>query len=440
MQGVELKIVPVGTLLSQNLAIPDYQRPYRWSRESAATLFSDMYEAYMANVPEYRAGTVVLHKKNGKLDIVDGQQRLTTLSILMFCFSKRKKDNRISKVAKLLDVQDAYGELSIEALLDNLDVLEKKCSGLGDSVITSFQEYILSNCTMVEIITESEQEAFQFFDSQNSRGKELSPHDLLKSYHLREMADESEERKVALINQWENTKQSELVHLFEYNLFPLVRWFKYMDGINYSVKDIKTFKGIRKNSTYNFSVYHRASNLYIEEFNGKGMYELLVDKKIPQFQLTQPLIAGSRFFAYTLYYYKLYKKIDKMIGVKYSKEEIPDTHSGDKYVRDLFINILMFFVDRFNFESLTDARRDFLYKWTYSLRLVMKAVYRESVNKYAQGKNERVNKGLNIFMRISEMQSPEELDIISLDEVTYEMFVKSKVNITKYRPVWEHLS
>ena len=39
--------------------------------------------------------------------------------------------------------------------------------------------------------------------------------------------------------------------LFEKNLFPLVKWYKTQDGLNYSVKDIKTFKGIKKNNNYN---------------------------------------------------------------------------------------------------------------------------------------------------------------------------------------------
>jgi hypothetical protein len=52
------------------------------------------------------------------------------------------------------------------------------------------------NCSFVRIVTYIEQEAFQFFDSQNTRGKSLEPHDLLKSYHLREMTDLSAEMEV----------------------------------------------------------------------------------------------------------------------------------------------------------------------------------------------------------------------------------------------------
>ena len=117
-------------------------------------------------------------------------------------------------------------------------------------------KYILDNCSVVKIETNTEQEAFQFFDSQNSRGKELAPHDLLKSYHLREMNDEKEDVKISIINEWENTDQKDLANFFYTYLFPLSMWYREKDGLYYSVQKIKTFKGLKQNNNYNFSIYH----------------------------------------------------------------------------------------------------------------------------------------------------------------------------------------
>ena len=184
--------------------------------------------------------------------------------------------------------------------------VKRKVFEIDKNVLERYISYVLNECTLVKIVTGSEQEAFQFFDSQNSRGKVLAPHDLLKSYHLREMKDDSEGEKVQIVNLWENTSQKKLGMLFEKNLFPLVKWYKTQDGLNYSVKDIKTFKGIKRSNNFNFSVYNRAANLYIERFNTEGMYELTSGKHVNQFQLTQPLIAGKRFFQYSLHYADLY--------------------------------------------------------------------------------------------------------------------------------------
>lgn len=440
--NADLEIVNIGKLLEANLTIPGYQRPYRWSTESAVTLVNDSYSAFINNLSEYRIGSVVLHRekdaKNGfKLNIVDGQQRLTTISIMFFVFGELVKDKGYEKMSKLLD--NEYSELSYEAIVNNLDIIRRKIKEIDKNQLENYIKYLLNKCTLVKIITDDEQTAFQFFDSQNSRGKELAPHDLLKSYHLREMENESESTKIDIINSWENTSQSDLENLFSEHLFPLVNWYKGRNGLNYSTKDIKTFKGIKKSNNYNFSVYNRAANLYIERFNLEGMYELTSNKMINQFQLTQPIIAGKRFFLYSLHYEKLYVMLNKLVNFKFSEEELVNSGAGDRYVYNMFINVLMFYVDKFNIEALTDARLYFLYKWAFSLRVCMKAVYRESVNKYAQGKSDRLNYGLNMFSLIFDMQDPMELDTIVLENVSEEKFKNSINNRERYQKMYDSI-
>ena len=419
----------------QNLGIPEYQRPYKWSPQSVLTLINDIYTAFKNNMLEYRIGTVVLHNTPTQLNIVDGQQRLTTLAILFFAINELGI-NELS--SSLLDAK--YNQLSSEAIVRNLSVIRKRLMGFEKQELESYSNYLLDHCTVVKIVTKDEQEAFQFFDSQNSRGKALAPHDLLKSYHLREMNDESERLKIDIVNTWESTKQSELENLFADNLFPLIRWYKNKNGLNYSIKQIDAFKGIKKSNNYNFSIYNKASNLYVEKFNYEGLYELASGKALNQFQLTQPLIAGSRFFKYTQHYLNLYKTLEKRIFHSFNENEIIQSGSGDHYIYNLFINILMFYVDRFNINSLTETRLLFFYKWAYSLRVCMKAVYRESINKYARGKSDRLNIGLNLFSVISDMQDPMELDTIILDVVSEDTFKNSKVNIERYQKVFEKIS
>lgn len=440
-----LQIVTLRKLLGDNLSIPGYQRPYRWSTDSAATLVNDTFNAFITKIPEYRIGSVVLHNKDGKLEIVDGQQRLTTLSILVYCFYQADTSRaELKDLAQLLNA--TYNDLSTEAIVSNYQLLSRKVNEIDTTVADRFIKYLLDECTMVRIVTDNEQEAFQFFDSQNSRGKALDPHDLLKSYHLREMNDEEENLKIKIIDKWEGTKQKKLVQLFEDNLYPMVRWYKYQDGLGYSAKNIKTFKGIKKSNNYNFSVYNRAANLYIERFNQERMYELTSGGQINQFQLTQPIIAGKRFFEYTLHYLMLKEQAEQLIDFKFKPTNqtdisyIPESGSGDGYIKTLFVNVVMFFIDKFNIDALTDARLEQLYKWAYSLRLVMKAVYKESVNRYAQGFNDRVNSGVNMFERISEMQDPAELDAIVLDFVEEADMTNYKVNAAKYRHIWERIN
>ena len=305
---------------------------------------------------------------------------------------------------------------------------------MPDNERQRYKEYLLNQCTTVQIVTDSEQEAFQFFDSQNSRGKELAPHDLLKSYHLREMTSEAENQKIKIINRWENVNQDDLDDLFKSYLYPLTQWYKRKEGLRYSSSKIDSFKGIKGVNIYNYSVYHKASNLYVEQFNANGSNELLASKYLNQFQLTQPLIAGKRFFNYTLHYGKLLEKIQKQIYLFHKQDEIPSKRSGDIYIKQLYECSVLFFADRFGLESLTQSVMQLLYSWSYSLRLTMHAVYPQTINKYAIGQHERVNHGIDMFSAISEMTDPEELKLLVLSQPDID-----NNNKEKYKAVYELL-
>ncbi|PKE61120.1 DUF262 domain-containing protein [Macrococcoides caseolyticum] len=407
----DLKILSLKDLMlssngegSLTLRIPSYQRPYRWSSKSANQLFMDVYEAFNNNTSEYRLGSVILHKDNDFYNIVDGQQRLTTLSILLYVINENHQSN-------LSLLHEKYDDLSHESLVSNYDILYKRVGELSLDEIKRLEQYLLERCTIVQIVTDNVQEAFQFFDSQNSRGKALAPHDLLKSYHLREMKHNDEQAIMDLIQQWENIDQARLSLIFEWYLYPIHQWQRNKDGIGYNSKNIDVFKGINADSTFNYAMYHKASHLYIEQFNRSGNYELIGSTPITQFQLTEPIIAGRRFFEYILYYEKLLKKVAYRINDANGKDpELLGNESvrGDWLTKRLYEAVVLLFIDRFGEEAFTSRIENILYTWSYSIRLHMKRVSKLTINKYAQG-NHDLNTGLNLFERIKEMRHPNEL-------------------------------
>ena len=68
----------------------------------------------------------------------------------------------------------------------------------------TFKKYLLEICEMVYVQLDDLDEAFQFFDSQNSRGKPLESYDLLKAYHLREMKDSQKRLFIIVLNVGRN--------------------------------------------------------------------------------------------------------------------------------------------------------------------------------------------------------------------------------------------
>ena len=315
-----------------------------------------------------------------------------------------------------------YSSLSNNTILKNYAILQQRVNDLEKLECINYRDYILFHCTFVKIVTDSEQEAFQFFDSQNSRGKELAPHDLLKSYHLREMDDVETEKKVNIINQWENIKQDELEDLFKNYLYPITQWYRCRDGLYYSSQKIGQFKGIAKNNTYNYAVYHKSSNLFVEQFNQSGNKELLNTRALNQFQLTQPIIAGNRFFAYSIYYKKLLESIRYKLDVYHkNKDEIPNKRFGDLYIKQLYECALLM-----------------IYTWSYLLRLKMSAVYLQTINKYACGNHkDRTNIDIQFFSYINDCIKPDDLNMLIIpkpekNEITEE-------NKNKYEAIYKKL-
>jgi hypothetical protein len=405
----KLQIVSVEELLQLPLSIPPYQRPYTWSTKSASVLFADIQQACEDHLAEYRIGSVILYRNGDCFEVVDGQQRLTTLSMLLYCLDMNFKGGLLKQ---------NYKAASRQSLANNYCTLSQLCANLDEDARQYMKTYIQKRCSVVVIEVQSEQEAFQFFDSQNSRGKELAPHDLLKSYHLREMNDESVSEKTKIINEWENTNQKLIANIFENTLYPLVRWYKGLGGLGYSSKEIDAFKGVQRNNGFNYSIYHRSANLYIEQANQNKIYELMSNQKICQFQLTQPLIAGRRFFNYTLHYVELYQTIDKKMQVLFPELYKGDykegqRERGDWLVYNLLVNVAIFFMDRFGEKELTDAVCRSLFSWVYMLRISLYSVYEESVNKYALGLHS-FNNGVNMFALINQMNCPKDLYSIPL--------------------------
>lgn len=356
-------------------------------------------------------------------NLVDGQQRTTTLSILLYVLGEKSQ--------KLLS--ENYKPSSRDAIYNNYKLLQKRVNELTKEEQRKYKEFLEKNCTVVKIVTDSEQEAFQFFDSQNSRGKALKPHDLLKSYHLREMARDSEQLKIRLISDWEDTDQNALEDLFRNYLYPVIRWFNNRDGLHYSSDKIQYFKGIKQSNTYNYAIYHKASNIFIEQVNSSGSSELLSSGELNQFQLTQPIIAGKRFFEWTLHYSALLEQVKNKINSYHKKEEeVPGRRTGDIYIKQLYEASLLFYADRFGFETIDESVMHQLYTWCYSLRLRMKAIYPQTINKYAIGQHDRINLGKDLFSIMSEMNDPQELKSIFLESVE-----ESDLQSSSYKAIYE---
>lgn len=203
--------------------IPDYQRPYAWTTEQAEELFDDL-RAAVQDDKQYFLGSIVLIKKDrdAKAQVVDGQQRLSTLTIL-FAALRAMIPDQSAKITRLLYnegwdiveetnqyrlrareedadffrtyIQETGGILRLRDLAENLKdsrlrykenatLLLQKIEALGEAERTDLLKFLVSNCSLVVVSTPDLDAAYRIFSVLNNRGLDLAPIDILKAQVL----------------------------------------------------------------------------------------------------------------------------------------------------------------------------------------------------------------------------------------------------------------
>lgn len=428
--GPEAQIQKLEELNFDQLRIPPYQRPYKWTIKNVNQLIDDLlYEIpRQENLEAYRLGTLVLHENN----IVDGQQRIITLALLFYQLLnkleteqkqdvnkelKSKYNDFHSKIRNFCQNTKFSSPISKENIRINAGAIDKRLCEISkkpDKFDLKLLMFLLEKCEFVVVSLSTIDEAFQFFDSQNSRGKELLPHDLLKAFHIREIpesenGDDENNRDDENIRKWEETDTKKLAELFEY-LYFLKSWLKGEKGDRFTKDKIDIFKGISlKGPLYPQSLSHIISHAFstlpkeqslgnccLDSFSvsigitKKDLLNALKENEDFSFQIDQPCINGTRFFEMVLHYHRLLseiqdsnafrktviqpsKKISAAQIVEFLNSYSKRNRTGDYYVRWLFNSLLLLYVDKFGWYEIDKATRK-IFLWTYGIRLARNRV------------------------------------------------------------------
>lgn len=432
--GIAKDILKVRELLAlDDLAIPAYQRPYKWTARNVSQLFSDL--ALHRERSSYRLGTIVFHEDTQGRNVVDGQQRTVTLLLtvraliqLRLAGEGRLRVERKDLRQQLEDLRPAVGRLSFSSRISKANIFQNYreiARIVGRSDFSEDQiDHLLNRCEVVTFTLTQISEAFQFFDSQNARGRDLSPHDLLKAYHLREFREKDQGLKGKTVERWENSDSEELAQLFRNYLFRIRNWSKGESARYFDKEHVPLFKGVNLDNTapYPYVGQLRVAHHFVDGYNRS--YERGIDGRdlgFP-FQIDQIIINGRRFFEMITCYQEKTRVIrNRKLNVL--REEggldgfapaILDTinsydareRSGDTYVRTLFDCLLIYYMDRFGVEEISRAIEK-IFIWAYTLRLTMQNVLLASMDNYALERN--------LFRVVRDATAPSELLSHSLE-------------------------
>ena len=230
---INSKIKTVQELLANRYTLDYYQREYNWQTEQVAELLEDLTTKFLENYEAnhnseavdndayYFLGSIVISKKDetNELYIVDGQQRLTTLTLLLINLSRMSDNTEDKSEIGNLIFSEEFGKISF-----NLDIPERArcmkalyegknfddsrettsirnivaCSDyikgnfpeeLQGGGLPDFIDWLLDKVYFVEITASADDDAYTIFETMNDRGLPLSPIDMLKGYLLTKMTN-----------------------------------------------------------------------------------------------------------------------------------------------------------------------------------------------------------------------------------------------------------
>src|SRR5690554_5798693 len=187
--------------------VPIYQRNYAWEDDEISALIQDVYDAFLQGKNTYFIGTLVsYHKGDQVYEVIDGQQRLTTINLVLsaldinrknkLTYRARKKSNETIKNIPLFENEEKdNGIISGYGFAKNAI---KKIIPAED--LESYKKYFQKNVHIIHYNVPQDIDLNHYFEIMNSRGEQLEKHEIIKA-RLIEQLDESD--KVKFSQLWE---------------------------------------------------------------------------------------------------------------------------------------------------------------------------------------------------------------------------------------------
>lgn len=268
---VETELLSLQTIATKDLGfvIPCYQRPYVWREEEVIKLFDDIRDAYSAKEPHYFIGSVLsaLNGDKSEYELIDGQQRTTTLMLLSLAFKAVGIETQLAHVSikgenprltfeireSVRNLLGSYagldkitkpGEEDIRKdeylvhLEANLTILKQQVDKLANQShfdIYGFAKYIFEQVQWVNNIVPGTMDLNRLFSSLNTAGIQLEPVDLLKAKLFKHITTD----KAVYSSIWQACEHTD--NYFERNLrqvFKNADWqtLEYTDLANYQAE------------------------------------------------------------------------------------------------------------------------------------------------------------------------------------------------------------
>lgn len=491
MTGSDVVTVTTHTLrelAERPLAIPEYQRRYCWGPEQVASLLADIEqqlqppESAVPQAPLF-LGTIILHQEpadiTGTKDhLVDGQQRCLTLVLLLHALGMSEP----LAVKQLLQAEfpDSQSQQSLAA--NSQQIMRYLATEPGIRLQRN-KLALLERLQFVVISITSIDQAFAFFDSQNTSGKRLSDFDLLKARHLRAVISDASVG-IGCSNLWETYERHKvgngqrLAYFLTEQILARTRFRQRGNKVGdlqlmkeFAVQAPKLTAGDPKsiqlspptavsfyrdwNVSYDANHAEADAFTFTTQVTMHGQLIAFEERSLTRLplQLNQPLLGGDQFFFYIAKYTELYKQhfpLDitssdamlaepeqqnaslhgRLLQLHRAVEQRQD--AGYSRLIEIWLAMLVFYLDRFAEDERFASFATLADQYVFSLRITEGSLRRSTVeNHFADNE---------IFAEL--LQCPSSLQAVALIEKlsgkqaqALLKFEPAQVEKTKKRPV-----
>ena len=193
--------------------VPIYQRNYAWEDDEITALIQDVFDAYLQNRNVIKKGTyfigtlVSYHKGDQVYEVIDGQQRLTTINLVLsalgvprqnkLTYRARKKSNETINSIPLFNIDEKDN-----GIINGFDYARNAIKKIvPENDLENFKSYFQENVHLIHYNVPRDIDLNHYFEIMNSRGEQLEKHEIIKARMIEQL---NEEDKVTFSQLWEN--------------------------------------------------------------------------------------------------------------------------------------------------------------------------------------------------------------------------------------------
>lgn len=349
------------------LTIPEYQRPYRWQIKHLQRLLTDLTEYFSppadATPPEhdFYLGSIIVHQsrpprmRTDVLNIIDGQQRLITLALLAHVLKQRD-------LAKGIELSSPESQARA---LHNLRWLEQQSLPAVD----------FSRVNITLVVTRSEDDAYHFFETQNTGGVRLDGPAILKAHHLRGVPRQAQDKQARRWEAWGKLDDT-MDALMKARHWQRLKWRRLTSHRQPLQMREEIVAELAERTGQGQDVAYRTAR--VSHFvQGQA---LQVDSG---YAMRQPLNAGTNAIHYFDYFHELRRVVlirrddDSIVQFHQFYDELVVKANGSEFLRKLFDCAVLLYVSQFGRQGLLEAGC-WLFRVIFSPRLSNEKAVRES--------------------------------------------------------------